>query len=330
MLLRLIKNNMIQGIIFIILLMVLLWLGPLFQPHLHGQVGYMPLYDILFGKIEKIKVLSVLSGILFYVLMIIFVIRLNVVHFLLEDRSNMPAVFFLLITASSPHSMLVNPVLISSVFLLLALLVMIKGVEHRADPMAIFNASLLLAAGSLFYMKILWFIPFLWITAAVIRPLKWRGLFNPFLVTGMLVLFYITYYWVFRNDLSMFPELLSGQLVPSPGEFTKPGRARLVLYGYMLLLILLSSIYLISRFQARKIIIRKLYQVFFLMFVYVLLFFFFISGYDNDVIILAAIPLSYLFSSFFFRKKNRRIHELLIWIWLVLVAWVQVEPLLGP
>ncbi len=327
MLLRLIKNNRAGGIVFIIILMMLLWLKSFLHPVMIEPDKSMPFYDAVFGWISQTKILSVLTGLVFYAILIVLIVRFNVIHFLLEDRSYMPAVFFLLLNVSFPHPLQINPFLISTVFMVLALLILIKGDEHRADPLALFNATLLLAVGSLFYLKVIWFIPFLWITAAVIRPLKWRGLINPILVLSMMALFHVCYYWVFRDDLSLFTRILHNNLEIYDVQVPHFETAVWILFSYLFLLIAVSSFHLLSRYQARKIIIRKLYKVLFMLFVYCTLFYILISGYNPEVIILLAIPVAYLFSNYFQRKKNHWIHEVMIWIWLILIAYVQLLPL---
>ena len=330
MLLRLIKSNRPAGIIFIIFLMILLWIRMFINPEPQATAIAMPFYELLFGALQHSRIASALVSMLIYGLLIVLIIRLNIIHFLLEDRTYMPAIFFIMLAASYPPALQLSPVLVSAPFLLIALLMLIRGDEHRADPLALFNASLVLAAGSLLYLKILWFIPFLWITATIIRPLKWRGIINPFLVLIMLLLFSITYYWVFRDDLSLLKTLLNGNLSLSHEKLYRFETPQMILYGYLLVLIVISSIHMLSRYQFRKIIIRKLYLVLFILFIYVLLFALFISSYRVELTAFLAIPLAYLFSNFFYRRKNHWIYELFIWIWVGLLFYVYTSTTLTP
>lgn len=325
MLLRLIKNNRTPGIILIASIMIALWTKSIVFPIVPESFSQMPVYDFIFGGLNHHPVLSSILGAICYAIIMVLIVRFNEIHFLLEDRSYMPVVFFLLLLGSYPHSLQLNPVLLASIFLILAILMLIRGDEHRADPMALFNASLLVAAGSIFYLKLIWFIPFLWITAAIIRPLKWRGILNPILVLLMLMLFYVTYYWVFKNDLGQLKDVISENLFISNGNFRELSLPLWIISGYLLLLVLLSSGYMLSRFQARKIIIRKLYQVFFILFVYCVFFYFFVSGYHPEMITLLIIPVAYLFSNYFQRKKNPFIHQLMIWLWILLVFYIQIS-----
>lgn len=328
MLLRLIKNNRPSGLAFILFLILLLLVKTALAPAETESIQAMPLYTLLFGRLQAMPWLAAAAGMLVTAFMLVLVVRMNVIHFLLEDRTFMPATFFLLISASWPQALQLNPILISTPFLLMAILTLIRGDEHRADPLALFNASLLLAAGSLFYLKILWFMPVFWLTALLIRPLKWRGILNPLAVLLLLALFMFTWYWVFRDDASQFTALLRSNLRIERQPFPGFAPSDLVMLSFLGLLIVISSIHLLSRYPFRKIIIRKLYRVFFIMYVYSLMVYLLISGYRGEIMVILALPLAYLFSNFFYRKKSHWMQELLMWTWLLLVIYVNIEPVI--
>jgi len=237
----------------------------------------------------------------------------------------MPAAFFIMLSASYPPALQVNPILIGSLFLVYALLILLKGEEHRAEPMSLFNATLIVAAGSLFYLKLLYFIPFLWITAVNIRPLKWRGVLNPLIVLAMMALFFVTYFWVFKDNLQAVPDLIRDNLALNIKDLPKIEKPLLILLGYLLFIIIITSGYLLSRFQFRKISTRKIYQLLFFLFIYTLLYYVLIAGYRTEMLTMIAIPLSFLFANFFHRRRNHWFHEVMIWIWILLLAYIQLE-----
>lgn len=327
--LRLLKNNRPSGLAFIVFLLILLFLKTALDPVPGNTLQGMPLYELLPGKIAGLPIPAAAVSTLIFVLLLLLIIRLNIIHFLLEDRTYMPATFFLLINASWPVALQLNPILFSTPFLLLAILTLIRGEEHRADPMALFNATLLLAAGSLFYLKLIWFIPFFWITAAIIRPLKWRGIINPLIAMILLGGFLFTWYWVIKDDLPLLGKVLRENLGMGNGRLPTPQLPGKIILAFLALLITISSFHLLSRYQFRKIIIRKLYLVLFILFCYGLLFFFLVTNFREEVMIIVAVPLTYLFSNYFYRKKNSALQEVLIWVWLILIVYVQIAPITG-
>ncbi len=324
MLTRLLKNNRISGVIILAVLTVILWFRQFYLEVPASDLTGMPLYELIFSIFENHKTAIVLFSLVYIGFNGMLLNRLNLVHYLLEGRSFMPAAFFIMLCATFPSTQVINPVFIASPFFIMSLVVIIKGEEHQADPMAIFNAGLVIAAGSFFYLKILWFLPFLWITAAVIRPLGWRGLLKPFIVIGILSSFYITYYWVFKDNLNLLANLVNEELSISlaPEKFDIN---QWILIAYLVLLIMISSLYMLNRFQAKKIIIRKLYLVFFFLFGYSLLFYILISGFKTQALTLLFIPVSYLYANYFNQQKNIWIHESLLWIWIVLLTLTRLN-----
>jgi hypothetical protein len=133
---------------------------------------------------------------------------------------------------------------------------------------------------------------------------------------------------VIKDNLATLPGLLEKNLAFSLREFSGFDRSVYILLGYLFLMILITSVHLISRFQFRKIMVRKLYQVLFILFVYCLLFYVFVSGFRAEVLTIIAIPLAYLFSNFFQQRKSSWLHELMIWIWLLLILYVHFGDLI--
>jgi len=324
MLLRILKDNHTSGMIVIIILMVIFSVTGYLNFSPPGEVGSMPLYNFLFQNLQNSRWGSVVISSLIIGIILVALTRLNISNFLLEDRSFMPAALYLFILGSFPSASVLNPVLVVTVFILLAFLGLLKGEEHRANPIALFNAGILIAIGSLFYLKIIWYIPFFWIAVAMIRPLKWRGIINPFLAFIVLGLFYIGYYWIFKDDLHSLPGILRTTLSGN-GTIKTFSVDQWIMISYIFLLTFIASFYLMTRFTAKKNIIRKIYQVLFVLFLYTLAFYFFISGRGLQLISVLAIPLSMLLSNYFHRRKTQWFHELLLLVWLGLIIFVQLR-----
>lgn len=308
---------------FIALMVILLWTRLFLNPASINSMAQMPLFSWIIGDKATHEVFSYVYSLICIVILLILMPRLNVIHYLLEERSFMPASLYLLIIAGFPEAMHINPIMIASIFLILALIILTQGEEHRAEPMSLFNATLVLAVGSLFYLKILWFIPFLWVTATIIRPLKWRGIVNPLIVIAMLALFYFTIYWVFIDDLNGLTNILRENYFDHK-DFQGFSLGEQITLYYLLLLTIISSLYMLFRIQAKKIIIRKLYQVMFFLFLYTLGFYALASGFRIEMISIIAFPLAYLLSTYFHRKKTGWFQEILIWIWLGLLVYIHL------
>jgi len=321
--LRLFKNNRAGGVAFVFLLAVALFI-PTFLAHREVPVSPgMALYNLIFRPVQHIPFLNALISLAILLFSGYLLNRIGLHHSLLEDRSFMPALFFLIFSAALPEGRHLSPVLIGSLFYLLCFGMIFDAHDDKQDTFRIFGAGLVLAAGSLFYLKLIWLLPLIWISLSTLRPTSLRELFYP--VTALLIagLLLFTWHWGIRGDGGRFVELLQENLA-FKGGFAQRHLAGYALYGYFLLLILTASLYMVNRFQARKTVIQNIYQVMFYMFLGGILFYVFIEQFNPHALVFIAIPVAFILSNYFHRRRNHWSHELLLWILMGLVVWVQV------
>jgi hypothetical protein len=323
-LLRLLKNNRAGGTIVIFLLLALQWGQSIVSPPEATKWTTMPLYHMIFEPLVALPHLSVFVAFLIFSAIAILLVRLNVKYFLIEDRSFMPAAMFILIAGTFPGLHQLNPMLIGTLFLLITIIILFNAQEDNPDSFRIFNASLVLGIGSMFYLDLIWFIPMVWITILIVRPLRWRELLYPIVVIAMIALFFVTYYWVALDDMALLAEVLLANL-SLPSSYTVYENSWLILTAYLLLIIIIASIYALRHVAARKIVIRKLYQVFFVMFLYAILYDLIFTKLRVESFYILALPVAYLLSNFFHRKRNHWMHELLLWVWIGIIVYIHIK-----
>ena len=196
--------------------------------------------------------------------------------------------------------------------------------DKKPDTLSIFVASLILVLGSMFYLKLIWFIPLIWVSLWTMRQVTWRELFYPVVAYLLLALFLFTWYWGCPGEwIAGFVELLTENLAFT-GSFEPYHFSVYIYYGFILLLVLIASIYMVNRFQTMKTVVQKIYQVMFYMFLAGILFFHFIARFDPTSLVYIALPVAFVLSNYFHRKKSPWIHELVLWILLGLVVYVQL------
>lgn len=328
-LLRLFKNDRAPGAGAMILLLIAIFipsfikdLGPAGSEALAPSVA-MPFYKLIFGAIHTLPVLHHFVAMLIIMLMSYLLIRVGVRDQLLQQRSVMPAIFFVLFTAALPEARLVSPALIGSLFYLISFIILFAVHDKEADTLSVFTASLILALGSMFCLKLIWFVPLIWVSLWTLRPVTWRELMYPVLAYFILALFLFTWYWGVMDNGSALAPLLAENLGFS-GEIPGFHFSVYILYGYLLLLVAIASLYIINRFQSRKTVTQNIYQVMFYMFLAGVLFFVFIARFEPGSLVFMAIPLTFVLSNYFHRKKSPWIHEIVLWILLGLVVYVQL------
>jgi len=327
--LRIFKNNRASGTAGLILLLIAIFIPSFIDalgsnaPKELQSYTCMPLYDMIFGAIHKVPVLNHLVAMLIMALISYTLIRIGVRDQLLQQRSLMPAIFFILFAAALPEARQVNPTLIGSLFYLLCFVILFEVQDKKPDTLSIFVASLILVAGSMFCLKLIWFVPLIWISLWTMRQVTLRELFYPVVAYMLMVLVLFTWYWGIRANGPEFVELLQENMAIE-GTFKIFHLSVYILYGFMLLLVIIASIYMANRFRTMKTAVQKIYQVMFYMFLAGILFFHFIARFDPVSLVYMAIPVAFVLSNYLHRKKSPWIHEIIIWILLGLVVYVQV------
>lgn len=326
-LLRIFKNDRLLGTLSIILLLMAVYVpGFISAIHQNGAelspYTCMPFYQLIFGKIHKVPVINYLVAMLFTMLIAYILIRIGIRDQLLQERSLMPGLFFIIFTTALPEARQVSPALISSLFYILSFVILFDVHEKEPNTLSIFLASLILVLGSMFCLKLIWFVPLIWISLRTMRSVTWREILYPVIAFGLLALFLFTWYWGIQGDGSEFTALIKDNLA-FEGTFHPYHYSVYLLYGFMLLLVIIASIHMIKGFQSQKTLIQSIYQVMFYMFLAGVLFFFFVIRFEATGLAYIAIPVAFVLSNYFQRRRSPWIHELAMWILLGLVVYVQ-------
>ncbi|MCK5135651.1 MAG: hypothetical protein KAR19_07685 [Bacteroidales bacterium] len=321
-LLRLFKNSRSAGVAGMIILSLAMFAKSFIQPAEIVAYSAMPFYNLVFGAIHTTPVLNRIVTLFLLWIICYMLIRISVRYVLLGFRSIMPAFFFLFFTVALPGTQQVSPALVGSIFYLLCFAILFDVHDKRPDTFSVFNAAIVLTVGSMFYLKLIWFLPLIWISLPAMRTVTWRELFYPVIAYFLLGLFLFSWYWIVLEDSTGFTTLIIENL-SFEGSLESYHFSAYIYYGFLLLMVLIASIYMVNRFQTRKIVIRNIYQVMFFMFIAGILFFLFIARFDTTSLVYMAFPVSFILSNYFHRKKNHWMHELIMWIVIGLVVYVQ-------
>jgi hypothetical protein len=251
-------------------------------------------------------------------------VRLNTRFIFINNRSYLPALLFVILTASVISIQKFNPVIFAGFFILLALEKLFESFRHEKLSYEIFAASFYISIGTLFYPFVIFYIIFIWISLSVLRPFYWRewaftllGLFTPFLLID-------SYYFLMVNKTHIVITSFIDSFTINQENF-QLRHSLIFLIIYIALLIILSSQYIIKSFQGKKILQRKAYIMFIWLFFNTLGIYFFIPKASVELVYLLAIPLSYLFSNYFVFIRSSFWGNILLLLLLVLVLWNQIS-----
>lgn len=322
-LLRIFKDSRLAGVLGIFVLSVAVFLRSFIHPGpLEGYVG-MPFYTMLFGAIHTVPLVDRIVTLLLVWLMGFLLVRTGAQYVLLEQRSLMPALFLIIVSTAVPVTQQVSPAMVGAIFYLMAFHTLFNVHDKPPDSLVVFNASLVLALGCMFYLKLIWFVPLIWVSVGTLKSISFRELIYPLLAIALMFLFVFTWYWAVQDNAAGFATLMRENL--SFRTAWQPKHYSTFLYaGYILLLIILASIYMVNRFQVRKTAAQLIYQVMFYMFLAGIIFYILIARYEPTSLVYIGFPVAFILSNYFHRRKSHWTLELALWIVLGLLTFAQI------
>ena len=306
MLLRIFSGGRASNAFIIFLFAGMLWLPGLTSPETDAfffPTEAMPFFKsfihVLSNKIALSKILA-FALVLFNAFLLV---RLNAAYILIQERTFLPAFFFLLLTGFYYPHLQFSEYIFGSISMIFILIAIFSTYKQEPNSRRFFDAGLMIGISVLFYARMVYFLPFIWIAQLILRPFSWREWITPIL--GMLtpafllvsIRFLIGYdpadAWViFYDNLNSFYYSF---------HFT---RAYIIISSYVFILVLMASGYMLKVFQFRKVYIRNYYLLFFWLFILSSVLFTFLTRFDPGMLYITAIPVSFILSNYFIHAKK--------------------------
>jgi len=270
----------------------------------------MPFYRAVADILAENVLLTRILAFLFLLFQSFLMVRLNVKFILIRQRTFLPALIFILLCSFYFPHLQFSEYLFGSLGMLLILDLILGSYKQEPDSWKFFEAGLVLGVTTLFYARMIYFIPFIWIAQIILRPFSWRewilplaGIFVPaFILVSVRYLLGMDPWqaWnIFYDNLNSFQFSFNFTL------------SYIIIAVYIFLLVLLASGYMLRVFQFRKIYIRNYFLTFFWLFLISALLFTFLTRFDPGIIYVAAIPVAFLISNYFINAKRSRGNRLL-------------------
>ena len=301
-----ITGNSRLTILILVVFMGLLWLPSFIPGYNSGYVfaaDPMPLFGILEDIFEGYRSGSTVFAFILFMSTAFLVDYLNTRFILVNERTYLPAWFFVIITGLYPGIFSLNPVLPAALLIVILLHFLFTVYKAAPNCYRFFEAGIILGTAGLFYAPVVYFILFIWISAFLLRPFYWREWLYPLL--GVMAVFTLAwgYYYVVEGDALIFLNLLGKNLEPA-GIKSIPDINIIAGSVYLMLMIVFSSFFMLKVFQFRKVYARDFFHVFFWLFLLSLLFFFLIAGGNYGMLYITAIPSAYIITNYFIHGKK--------------------------
>lgn len=327
MLLRILRGTGPGVVILIIIIAILLWISPFVNPHISSELYYdsdpMPLYALLKAITGSSYAVGLIFAFSMMMLMAYLLVSFNTSVIFISERTFLPAVIYVLLSALFPAFQVLNPVLPASVFLVLAAGKIMKTYRVQGIAYDLFDAGFLISTGCLFYADFIWFGALLVIGIILIRPAGLREFFIA--LTGMVTPFALTsgFYYVLDKGPETVFLILERSITGDMPDYALEGFSLVVLM-LLGLFILFSILHLLPVLNTGKISSRKTFLLLFWILFIAGTIFILSPSVSVDIIWLAGIPVSYFLAHFLVFLRRKVIAEISFALFFLLVFLIQI------
>jgi hypothetical protein len=315
------------GVLFLLILTTcIFWAGTFLHPQLPGNFIYetrpMPLYGLMKMAIGTNPLTGEIFTFMLFCFMMFFLVSFNTSIFFINERTFLPACFYILFIAIFPQCQVLNPVLPASVFLMMAMKRIMDSYRKPGTAYNYFDAGIYISIGSLFYADLVWFGVLLIAGIILLRSgnfieiiISLLGLAAPFIITAGL-------FYVLGKDIGiMLADIRDNLFDKEAGyHFT---RLTIILLIYTGLIVIVSTGFLIIRMGSKKIKSRKTFSLLLWSFLISVVLFYFVPSVSVEIVWIAGIPACYLLAHYFIFEKKKIFAEIVFTLFFLLVLLIQ-------
>ena len=287
-----------------------IWLNAFLNPgdsNFYFNEHPMPLYGVLSNLVSPVSILGTLITMIIWIIHGLLLVRLNTKFFFINERTYLPATIFILFGCFIADLQSLNPVIISSIFLLLAIERLIDSYRNTNISFSSFDAGLLIGTGTLFYLNLGFFVLLIWIGLLILRPVNWREWVVPILGFCTPVFIIAAIYYLINGDLSLFIGIIRDNLVPFKYDITQ---FHYYFLGYLALLVVFASFQILRDIITKKIKSRKIFLIFWWIFSISVIVFFFVPWVSFEIFLFGFAPLSFLLHNYYLNIRVKWFGEL--------------------
>ncbi len=326
MFLRILKSNKAFNLILFPLIGVMLWLPGLISP---GTYPFAPGEDqsILFSPLMKLMAarpfLQVLIALVLMIVLAFTIQKVNSQYPFFRIRTLLPFNLLILLIGGLPALHSLHPVFFASIFFVFAIDRELAAFKKKSFYSNSFDTGLLIGMGSLFYTPLGFLFPVLMIGMWIVNPeCNWRHLV--LLFWGLILPWIFAFSCCFlAGSAGELPELLEINLATSCNRLT--GNVPLQIFtGFWGFLLVIGTLFSLSRLDERKISTRKYYTVFLILTFTLILFMVFAPFMSVEVLILVAVPSSFIISNALLFFRNRILADVVLALLTGLVIFMQI------
>ncbi len=310
---RRLHNNSLSSLIAVPILVILLWMRLFVMPQSSFSTINNPAMPLWSNYLEpwfaSSQFVAALTSLLLIFLSGFALNKIVNKNILLSSQSMITLLIFSLLISSFVSVQKLNPQLFFLFFLVHSInRLMVDVNSKKVELRNLFDASFLIGVGSFIYLKGIFFFPAILIMMGILRVLNLRTFFIS--VIGFALPFFFSFTYLFYTDqLSMFIEDFSENILSNPGQYNHTMFSQSFMAAIILFLVM-SLISIFRRLPSKKVNVRLYYRIFIWLLLYttaLLLTPFF----SMEILPIAAISSSVLLASLFENTRKPLLRELL-------------------
>lgn len=325
MLLKTFKSNQAYHFLLIPLIAIALWAKAFVHPAIYTfypDENLMILYKPFNYLLANNPLTDNIVALIFTILLSFLILKLNVQYAFIRVKTFLAPTIFMLITSGIPDLHAMHPIYPAGLFLILTIDRIFNSYDKEVIHSNAFDAGIFLAVGSLFYLNLVFFFPFLWIGFATLKPkVNWRefilttiGFALPWLIAAG--------YFLAAGQTDELVRILQANILTHQ-IFLREGLSIQIYIGYLVLLTVFGSFFLLSQYDEKKISSRKYFKAFFWIFLISDILIFTVPAVSQEIMIIVAIPLSYLISNYLIFMKRPIWGEVFLYLLTAGVIYLQ-------
>jgi len=326
MLLKLFKGIGPGVILLIIITFGFVWISALLDPQLPGKYIFetrpMPLYSVIKHIIGSTPLAGVMFSITVLSFMLFLLVNFNTSVFFINERTFLPAVFYVLFCALFPGNQVLNPVLPASLLLMLAIRRIMDSYRKQGTAFNFFDAAVIISIGSLFYANMIWFGILVFAGIALLRSVNISEIASSVLGLATPYILLFGFYYVLGRDLDLLTRDITMNLFGDSPEYTFT-RLTIVALIYAAIMLLISIGYLLQHINTKKIKSRKTFYLLLWGFILSTAVYLILPSVSVEIVWIMVIPVSYLLAHYFVFVRKKIVPEIIFTVFYLLVLLVQ-------
>lgn len=213
MLVRFFKKNYFNQYLLIFFLSILLWVGAFIAPQpIQDTLSYSFLYEYVYNLLLPFPFISVLLAYIIIVLQGLFFNTILVKHKLISSTTLLPMFVYIFVFSSSTQT--ITPILLSNIFVLLALnnLLDCENISKSQDK--IFRASALVSIAILFYFLSIYYLLLIILVIIEYKIYYWREWVTAFLGFTLPLILVLIYCFLTDSLMNFVNSFFNDVLTP--------------------------------------------------------------------------------------------------------------------